>query len=340
MDPSASPAVALPPSIDPDLAAAAWRLVQAARRIAIFGHQHPDPDAIGSALGLAHALRPLGKECVVAVPDAPNPMYAAFLPGCAAVVTELAGPPFDLLIALDAGDLDRYGDLAPRHRDLLAAAPILNIDHHLTSAGCGVVNIIDPVAAASAELIALWLDQMGIAIGQDAAQCLLAGIITDTRAFEFTSTTARTMLVGAYLMARGAQPALVVKPMYRWREFGAARLFGLAAATLSRDLGGRLVWGEIPAAMWDAAGVAPGTQDDGISSFFIDVVGAQVAVLFRETAPGQVRVSVRTKVGYDATAVTTQFGGGGHARAGGCALTTDLATAKDQVLAAARALLA
>lgn len=334
-----APVVTLPASVDATLAAAALALVRPAQRIAIFGHAHPDPDAIGSGLGLAHALRALGKECVVAVPDAPNPLYGAFLPGFADVVTDLAGPPFDLLIALDAGDVSRYGDLFERHAALLASTPMLNIDHHITSAGCGVVNIIDPIAAATAELLTLWLAQVGIAIPGDAAQCLLAGIITDTRAFEFTSTTARTMLVGAYLMERGAQPFTVVKPMYRLRSFGAARLFGLATATLRSDLDGRLAWAEITPAMWAEAGLPAGTQDDGIPSFINDIIGVAIAVCFREVAPGLVRVSVRTSRDYDATAITTAFGGGGHLRAGGCTIETDLATAKARVLAVARSLL-
>ncbi len=44
--------------IDDEVAASAWRLIAEARRILLLAHEHPDPDALGSALGLAHALRP------------------------------------------------------------------------------------------------------------------------------------------------------------------------------------------------------------------------------------------------------------------------------------------
>src|SRR5690348_7426041 len=50
--------------IDDEVAASAWQLIAAARRVLLLAHEHPDPDALGSALGLAHTLRPLGKECV------------------------------------------------------------------------------------------------------------------------------------------------------------------------------------------------------------------------------------------------------------------------------------
>ncbi len=331
--------VTLPAAIDPELASAARRLVDRAGRIVIFAHQHPDPDALGSGLGLAHCLRALGKDAVVASPDPPPASYAAFLPGLATVVTALDGPPFDLVVALDAGEMTRYGDLYFRYEGLLKDAPILNMDHHVTSHGCGAVNIIDTTAAATAELLTLWLAQEGIAIATDAAKCLLAGIITDTRAFEFDATTPRTLLTGAYLMARGAVPLEVIKPMYRLRSLTAAQLFGLATATLASDHAGRLTWAEITPAMWLAVGAPVGTLDDGIPSFLIDIEGAEIAIFFRQIAPTTVRLSIRTTARYDATQLAGRFGGGGHPRAAGCTIEADLATAKERALAAARDLL-
>ncbi len=332
--------IVLPIVIDPTLATAARRLVDEARRIVIFGHQHPDADALGSALGLAWALRAIGKECVVAVPDSPDAVYATFLPGLDAVVTTLQGAPFDLVIALDAGALSRYGDLTSRYQALLANAPILNIDHHLTSTGCGVVNIIDPRAAATAELLTLWLAQEQITIDENAAKCLLAGIITDTRSFEFDSTTPLTMLVGSYLMERGARPVEVVKPMYRMKSYSSAKLFGLAISSLQSAVAGHLVWAAITPAMWETAALPVGTGDEGIPSYLIDIEGAEIAICFRQTSLDEVRISVRTAGKYDATVITTRFGGGGHARAGGCSYQGTLAEAEAALLAAAREYLA
>lgn len=331
--------VTLPAAIDPELALAARRLVDDAGRIVIFAHQHPDPDALGSGLGLTHVLRGLGKTAIVASPDSPSPDYASFLPGLDGVVTTLEGPPFDLVVALDAGEMTRYGDLYERYAGLLRDAPILNMDHHVTSHGCGNVNIIDTTAAATAELLTLWLVQEGFSISQDAARCLLAGIITDTRAFEFDATTPRTMLVGSYLMAHGAVPLDVIKPMYRMRSYQAAQLFGLTAATLASDCGGRLVYAHITPAMWATVGAPVGTLDDGIPSFLIDITGVEIAILFRQVAPDTVRLSIRTPPPHDATKLAGRFGGGGHPRAAGCTINADLAEAQQRALAAARDML-
>ncbi|HLY30419.1 MAG TPA: DHH family phosphoesterase, partial [Ktedonobacterales bacterium] len=121
--------------IDPTLATCAWGLLNGATNILMLAHEHPDPDALGSALGLAHALTPLGKRCVVACADPVPENFRSFLPGYEDVVAELPDENFDLVVALDAGDLTRYGALYERHKAFFDAALLLNMDHHITSPG-------------------------------------------------------------------------------------------------------------------------------------------------------------------------------------------------------------
>ncbi len=328
---------ALSRHINTALAEQALRLIQRSGSILLMGHYHPDPDAVGSALGLAFVLTDFGKSCAVLMPDEPDPGYAEFLPGFASVVTELPNTPIDLIIALDAGDVTRYGDVFTKYATQLQGIPIINIDHHITSQGFGDVIIIDPQSAATAELLTLLIQQLQFPLNKNAAQCLLAGIITDTRSFEFDATTARTLLAGSLLVSRGAVPQSIVKPMYRLHEFASARLLGIVLNTLHADCGGKLVWAEITMDMWGQAGLHPGSGDDGIPSYLVDVRGAQIAVLFRQTDENSVRVSVRTTNMCDATAITVLFSGGGHPRAAGCTLRGDLRAEKEKLLAAAAA---
>ena len=110
------------------------------------------------------------------------------------------------MIALDAGELSRFGPVYEQHQEFLDRVNIVNIDHHISSAGCGIVNIVDPTAAATAELLVLFQRQAGLPLNKEAAVCLLTGIITDTSSFQFTNTTARTMEVAAALLQAGAVP--------------------------------------------------------------------------------------------------------------------------------------
>src|SRR5262249_55642964 len=116
--------------IDPGLVQEAMALIRPAKRIALIAHEHPDGDCIGSALGLADILCQLGKTCVPACAH-PAPRTLAFLPGVEMLQDTLGDEDFDLVIALDAGELSRFGPLYERHRVFLEGASILNIDHHI-----------------------------------------------------------------------------------------------------------------------------------------------------------------------------------------------------------------
>jgi len=331
-------ATLLADEIDPALAAQAWGELRGAARILLLAHMNPDPDALGSALGLAHALTPLGKVCVVACADPVPASFAGFLPGYETVVTDLPDEDFDLVVALDAGDLTRYGALYTRHQAFFDSARVLNLDHHVTSPGIGVCAIIDVPSAATAELLTLFLLHSGLAISRDAAQCLLAGIITDTRSFEFDATTDRTLAAGAYLVACGAIPETIIKPMYRMKPLAKARLWGLALHSSATTAGGRIVWASIRQRDLAAVG-ATSDMDDGLPSYLIDVDGVAYAALFREAPDGATRVSVRTVAPYDAAAVCALFGGGGHVRAAGATIHAPLDDAIPVFVAALEAAL-
>ncbi|HKF36455.1 MAG TPA: DHH family phosphoesterase, partial [Ktedonobacteraceae bacterium] len=101
--------------LDPLLVQQAMALIQPAQRIALLAHEHPDGDCIGSALGLAHVLRQVGKTCVPACADL-APRNLSFLPGIEALQQTLGDESFDLVIALDAGELRRFGSLYEQHR--------------------------------------------------------------------------------------------------------------------------------------------------------------------------------------------------------------------------------
>src|SRR5215467_4672234 len=165
---------ALNSQIDPALVEQAMALITSSQRIALLAHESPDGDCIGSAIGMAHILQQLGKECVPACADV-APQNLSFLPGIETLQQTLGDEAFDMVVALDTGELQRFGRLYEEHKAFLERVPILNIDHHISSDGCGLVNIIDTKAAATAELIVLFQQQAGLHMSRDAALCLLTG---------------------------------------------------------------------------------------------------------------------------------------------------------------------
>jgi len=319
--------------IDPTLVEQAMALILSARRIALIAHENPDGDCIGSALGLAHMLHEVEKTCVPACADA-APRMLAFLPGIEMLRDTLDDEGFDLVIALDAGELERFGPLYERHRALLDNATILNIDHHISSSGCGRVNIIDPISAATAELLVLFQQQAGLPLSRDAALCLLTGLITDTHSFQYTNTTARTMEVAAALLRAGAIPETVVKPVYRTRSLALMRFQAMVIDNARTSCDGRLIWSQATSATLAASG-AQAEMDDNFAGMLRDIGGVEIAAFFKSyDEPTITRLSLRCAAPYSAAAICQRFGGGGHERAAGATLHMPIEEATKVVVAA------
>ncbi len=319
--------------IDPALVEQAMALILPARRIALLAHENPDGDCIGSVLGLAHILHQVGKTCVPACAD-PAPRTLAFLPGIEMLRDTLDDEDFDLVIALDAGELARFGSLYERHRAFLDGATILNIDHHISSSGCGRVNIIDPISAATAELLVLFQQQAGLPLNRDAAVCLLTGIITDTNSFQYTNTTARTLETAATLLRAGATPETVVKPVYRTRPLALMRFQARVIDNARTSCDGRLIWSQATSATLAATG-ARAEMDDNFSGMLRDIEGVQIAAFFKSyDDPAITRLSLRSAAPYNAAAICQRFGGGGHERAAGATLHMPIEEATAVVVAA------
>lgn len=317
------PSTSLDQQLDPFLVERAMSLIKPAQRIALLAHEHPDGDCLGSALGFAHILHELGKTCVPACAD-PVPRAFRFLPGVETMQTTLGDEDFDLVIALDAGELPRYGSLYERHRTFLDQATILNLDHHVSSAGCGKVNIIETSTAATAELLVLFQQQAHLPLTQNAAVCLLTGMVTDTGSFQFSSTTARTMGAAAEMLRAGAVTEKIVKPIFRTRLLAQLHLQAAIIATIQTACDGRLIWAYATDEMLVATG-ADQNMDAAIVGMLRDVEAVQIAAFFKNyDDPTLTRLSIRTDAPYNAAEMCMRFGGGGHARAAGATLSLPL----------------
>ena len=310
---------ALNSQLDPILVQEAMALIQPARRIALLAHENPDGDCIGSALGMAHILHLAGKICVSACAQQ-APRNLLFLPGIETLQQTLDDEAFDLVIALDTGELRRFGRLYEEHRAFLDHAPILNIDHHISSNGCGQVNIIDPNAAATAEIVVLFQQQAGLPLDRDAALCLLTGVITDTSSFQFTNTTPRCLEVAALLLRAGAKPETVVQPIYRTQPLAQVRFQAMILANAHTSCEGRLIWTQATDATLAAAGAIP-EMDDNTAGLLRDIEGVQVAAFFKSYGdPNVTRLSLRCAAPFNAAEFCQRVSnglGGGHARAAG-----------------------
>jgi len=314
------------------------RLV-AGTRVLTTGHESPDADAIGSALGLALALESLGARVNTVFAD-PVPAMYDFLPG---VERARLAPEDDLdpdLIVVCDGDLERTGAILRDNAELFERVPIVNIDHHVSNPGVGVVSWVDASAAATCEQVTLLLPHLGIDIhaASDIVQLLTAGLVFDTANFAHSNTTPRTLRVASELVAAGAELPLIARRIYRTKPNEQLKLFGLVLSRLETSADARLTWSVASEADY-AAAAASQEMSEGLIDLLAQSASSEVVILFKDLGD-VVRISIRTRDdGVDATRLARGFGGGGHARAAGASYDGTIEQARPAVLALAQQLL-
>jgi len=169
------------------------------------------------------------------------------------------------------------------------------------------------------------------------ATCLYCGLITDTGGFRFSNTTSAALRLAGELVEAGANPADLARRTLTQRSLAAVLLEGHALSSLRPALDGRVLVASLSGEDLQATGAQP-DDTEGIIDSFRDVVGVEVAVLFKEIQPGRWQVSLRaheTNVG----SVAARFGGGGHRLAAGCTVKAELKEVEERIVHAVEATL-
>ena len=307
-------------------------VLRGAERISAFCHENPDGDTLGAAIAIAMAAERLGKQAEVVSVDPPPP-FLSFLPGVDRVRRSPELEP-DVAVVVDAGELSRIGSVVTERADWFARSRIVNIDHHVSNPGYGEVVWIDPEAAATCELVTLLLPELGVALDDQLATVLMAGIVQDTHTFAHPNATARTLRVAAELVDAGAPLSAINRAVYADKPYSTLALWGRMLAGIGQRAEGRIVYASMTTEMLATTGEQP-TASEGFVDLLASTKLADVTILFKEVGPQETRVSVRTTARADAVAITSAFGGGGHARAAGCTVAAPLESARQPVLAEA-----
>ena len=105
---------------------------------------------------------------------------------------------YDAAIVLDCGDLKRVGGVK---KFIQEGKPLINIDHHVTNDRFGSVNVVQPKASSTCEMIFDLFKEARYALNKNLALLLYAGIMTDTGSFRYENTSAHSHAVVEELMA-------------------------------------------------------------------------------------------------------------------------------------------
>jgi phosphoesterase RecJ-like protein len=295
-----------------------------AKKIVLVSHIRPDGDAVGSLLGLGLALQASGKQVQMVLADG-VPASFRHLVGADQIVKKAQGEA-DLVVTVDCSDLKRVGNALDEYGN-----PHINIDHHVTNLLFGDLNLVEPAAVATSEIITEHLSLWGLPFSEDIANALTAGIVADTLGFRTSNMTAKVLRHTADLMEHGADlPEQYNRALLR-RSFPAARYWGAGLSSLQRK--DRLVWGTL--CLTDRVECDyPGNDDADLINVISAIDDFDIAMIFVEQRNGTVKISWRSIPGIDVSKIALQFGGGGHPAAAGADIPGTLAEIQEQALAA------
>ncbi len=277
--------------------------------VAITCHLRPDGDCIGSALGLMHSLRLLGKRAEVYNVD-PTPCFLKKLPGAGEIKLGEVPPDFQCVVFMETSALDRSGQ---RWKGDFS----IHIDHHRTSEEFADLNWIEPDRSSVGEMVFELLMEYNFPIDEKVATCLYAAIFSDTGGFRFSNTSALSFKYASFLVQAGADPARVSRIILESHRREEIFLLQRMLSTLRFHPSGKVVavflfrkfLQELNLQLHDV-------ETETVMNILRSVEDVEIAMIFKELEKG-FRVSLRSKGKADVGLLAEAYGGGGHPQAAG-----------------------
>ena len=296
------------------------------QKIVITTHHKPDADALGSSLGMASYLKKKGHDVTVVSPsDYPSFLY--WMKGNDQVLN-FENPEHrdkaikkvleaDTLFCLDFSCLKRLQDLASFVTK--SEAYIVNIDHHQDPKDFADFRYWSTEAAATCELVYELIVKLGdeYYIDKDIADCLYAGIMTDTGGFRHPNTTKNVHLITAELIGLGADNTRISRMIYDTNSVNRLKFLGFA---ITRRL---VILNDLRTAYFaiskkDLKKYNSQTGDtEGLVNYALSLDGIKIAALFTEREDG-IKISFRSTEEIAINKFAADFfDGGGHKNASG-----------------------
>jgi phosphoesterase RecJ-like protein len=306
--------------------------LDAAQSILLTTHSFPDGDGLGSELALSMALRKLGHRVTIINSD-PTPNRFHFLDPDGEIQTWNPGtelPSVDLALVLDTHTWEMVGALAAPLRS--ASFPVLFLDHHPCNARRPGGELYGtPRASSTGELVYEVISILGADFDERMAECLYVSISYDTNSFKYIQSQSRPLEVAARLIQCGVDTDRVYRHLFASNPAGKTKLLGELLARVRFTCDGRISYVDIPYEMIQGAGVETEALRD-IVTHLLEVKGVEIAVVFKEPHPGEIKISLRSKGSYSINSIAEDLGGGGHPFASGVELDGPLDEIQNKVL--------
>lgn len=245
---------------------------------------------------------------------------------------------FDLIITLDAPDLEALGEIYAAQPEFFFNTPVINIDHNLNNENYGQMNLVSLTKTSVCEIIFSLIKKIDeTAFDNQLATALLTGIISKTQSFKAARMSPETLQSASELMTLGADRERIVQNLYRTKTLSVLRLWGRVLARLHYEANLKLVWSSLPQADFVKCGASQDDIRGVVEELIANSPQAEIVLVIYEQTTGGVGGQLHTTVNYDAKYLLNSYSVAGTKNLVTFNLPDkDLKTAENEIIAEIR----
>lgn len=290
------------------------RMVETSSKVFVMGHNNPDMDSFGSALGIYEGIKSIGKECYFVLNEVNKPIENIYN----RTVEDLEGFRENVVTEIKALELMDQGSLVivtDNHRKNSTEAPslidrteqIVIIDHHRRGNDYirnATISYIEPYASSASELVTEILNYFDESFKArvPVAEALLAGLTVDTKNFVY-QTGVRTFEAASILKRWGAD-SIIIKRMFK-DDFKIVKYKSevIADSTVVNDF---IAIGHFNREMDGSTLIASQAADD-----LLNIKGVKASFVLTRSND-KIHISGRSLGDISVQLILERIGGGGH----------------------------
>lgn len=303
-------------------------LIKNSTKILIMSHINPDGDALGSTSSMYTIIYEKFKKKADILVIGHLPNCYKFLPHIETAKFEFdISMVYDLVITLDVASLDRLAN----HQILFDKAKnTINIDHHKTNNGFADINIINPSASSTGEVLLGIYNEQNWDISLETATGLYTAILTDTGGFRYENTSEKVFLSVAQLVKIGINPNEIYKNCYEKKSKDFVMFQNSCVNKAEFLFNDKVAYTTVYKKDLEKY-QAKDDFTEGLVETLRAIDSTEIAFIAKEIDSKSTKISMRSKT-VDVAGICAEYGGGGHTFAAGCLIKTSIDKAIKKLL--------
>lgn len=283
-----------------------YREIKKSNKIIIARHVGPDPDALGSSLGLKELILNTFPNKEVYVVGNPTNKFK-FL----GLLDKFSPEMYNgLLIVTDTPDLKRIdGAIPSRFRKSI------KIDHHPFIEKTCDIEWIDDTASSASQMVAELAFNTKLVLNEEAAKKLYTGIVADTNRFMFRYSSPKTFEIASELIQQTGLDITEIYDNLYMRPYKEIRFQGYLSQNLkfTNNKVAYIIVDDKVLSEYEVDAATPGNMINNFN--YIDEALIWVTFTYDKDL-NSYRTSIRSR-GPIINDIASHFGGGGHIYASG-----------------------